>query len=270
MSDGYSVRDVQRILGLSRGIIFGFVRSGLVSPTRGERRAQRFSFQDLIILRTARELCSAKVPSTRIMRSLKCLRQQLPESLPLSGLRITAVGDRVAVREGPAVWQADTGQYLLDFGVAAISGALTFVASKAEESPPAGDAWFSRGCDLEPDTPEQAIEAYKHAIADDPLYIDAYTNLGRLHHAAGRLDEAEKVYRRGLEAGGEDPLLWFNLGVLLTELERNQEAIAAYTAALRMDADFADCHFNLAQLCEAVGRSREALRHYAAYRKLQP
>ena len=52
----YSVRDVERLLRLSRSTIQGLIKGGFVKPTRGPRRQYRFSFQDLIVLRTARAL----------------------------------------------------------------------------------------------------------------------------------------------------------------------------------------------------------------------
>jgi hypothetical protein len=58
------------------------------------------------VLRTARALNAAKVPPRRITRSLKQLREHLPEQMPLSGLSIRAVGDRVVVQEvlGAGKW----------------------------------------------------------------------------------------------------------------------------------------------------------------------
>ena len=47
MSEGYSLRDVTRLLGLSRSIVGGLIGAGYVSPSRGPRREYRFSFQDL-------------------------------------------------------------------------------------------------------------------------------------------------------------------------------------------------------------------------------
>ena len=109
----YNVHEVERVLRLTRSTIRGLVNAGFVKPERGARREYRFSFRDLIVLRTARALIDAKVPRKRIHRSLEDLRRHLPESMPLSGLSICAVGDRVVVRDGQTHWQAENGQYLL-------------------------------------------------------------------------------------------------------------------------------------------------------------
>ena len=109
----YSVRDVQRVLRLSPAVTRGLIRAGFVKPGRGPRRAYRLSFQDLIVLRTAGSLRAAKIPAQRINRTLKQIRDSLPGELPLSGLSIVAVGDRIVVREGRALRESDTGQYTL-------------------------------------------------------------------------------------------------------------------------------------------------------------
>src|SRR5437868_10882816 len=98
--DFYGVRDVERLLGLSRGTVRALVASGFVKPARGPRNSLRFSFQDLIALRTAQALAQSNVPPRRITRSLKELRRHLPEAMPVSGLRVAAEGDRVVVRQG--------------------------------------------------------------------------------------------------------------------------------------------------------------------------
>src|SRR5438034_1145126 len=67
----YSARDVERLVHLPRSRIRSFVEAGFVSPARGPRNAWLFSFQDLIVLRTAQALAAAKVPHKRIARSVK-------------------------------------------------------------------------------------------------------------------------------------------------------------------------------------------------------
>ena len=94
----YGVRDVEKLLQLPRSTIRSLIEAGFVSPARGPRNAWLFSFQDLIVLRTARALAVANVPRKRIAKSIRELRRHLPESMPLSGLSICAVADRVVVK----------------------------------------------------------------------------------------------------------------------------------------------------------------------------
>ncbi len=264
----YGMRDVEKLLRLPRSAIRSLVTAGFVTPTRGPRNAWLFSFQDLIVLRTARALAAANVPQRRILRSLKELRSRLPEQMPLSGLSIGAIADHVVVREGGSRWRAESGQYLLAFEGDPAQGSLRVI-----EPVPAASALPSTdtSADVETDAGEvaqAAIDAYRRAIAAEPARQDARINLGRLLHELGRFEDAERVYRDALANGDDGPLLFYNLGVLLDDMDRKQEAIVAYEAALQEDPALADCHYNLALLHEALDQPRQAIRHMSQYRRL--
>ena len=264
----YGVREVEKLLQLPRSTIRALIEAGFVSPVRGPRKAWLFSFQDLIVLRTAQALAAAKVPPKRITRSVKELRRHLPQSMPLSGLSICAVADRVVVKEGHSRWQAESGQYLLEFEGDPADGSLSVIESKVAEPAPSAADWFERGVALESEDAEAALQAYEHAIAADPTLLDAHINLGSLLHEAGRFAKAERVYRAAIKACGSDPVLLYNLGVLLDDMDRKPEALQAYEAALRSSPGLADCHYNLALLCEELKKPKEAIRHMAQYRRL--
>jgi tetratricopeptide (TPR) repeat protein len=264
----YGLRDVEKLLRLPRSTIRGLVKAGFVSPARGPRGALLFSFQDLIVLRTARALTEAKLSPRRIHRSLKQLRRLLPEAVPLSGLSICAVGDRIVVQEGSARWQAESGQYLLALDMEMTDGVLSVLERGAPAPKTGAEDWFGKGLALEETDVPAAEGAYERAIEADPAHLGAAINLGRLLHEAGRLEEAERVYRRGLATCGSNALLLYNLGVLLGDTDRIHEAAQTYEQALREDAHMADCHYNLARLYEVLGRPRQALQHLAQYRRL--
>jgi tetratricopeptide (TPR) repeat protein len=268
VTEGYSLREAGKLLGLSRSILCGLIDAGFVSPSRGKRGEYRFQFSDLVVLRAAQGLSEAKIPPARILRSLRRLRAQLPQEMPLAGLRIEAVGDAVVVSEGDAQWQPDDGQYVFQFQVAAPEGRLAFMG-RQHARPAASDVhWFERGVALEATAPVKAADAYRRAIQTDRRHRDAYVNLGRLLHELGELGEAEAVYREGLKRCGADGVLLFNLGVLQEDGGAAKDAVESYRAALAATPDLADAHFNLARLCQAMGLEQEAVRHLSAFRKL--
>ena len=268
----YNVHEVERVLRLTRSTIRGLVNAGFVKPERGARREYRFSFRDLIVLRTARALIDAKVPRKRIHRSLEDLRRHLPESMPLSGLSICAVGDRVVVRDGQTHWQAENGQYLL--GLEALENGVLHVVERPVAAggdgvePKTAEQWFAEALELESVDARAARRAYEHAVKIDPTHLASWINWGRLLHEQGAIREADKVYRRAIEQCGCDPLLMFNRGVLLEDLGETAAALEAYQAAIEEDPDLADCHYNLARLYEVLGKPQHAIRHLGQYRRL--
>jgi tetratricopeptide (TPR) repeat protein len=274
----YGVEQVEKLLRMPRATIRALVDAGFVTPARGERNALRFSFQDLIVLRTAQSLVDSKVPQRRIVKALRELRSKLPASMPLSGLSIGAEGERVVVREGRKRWQADSGQYLLAFDGDPEAGTLGVVERKPEvakavaevvETHLAPTDWYAMAVKLESNGEiDSAVRAYGRAIASNQRNADAYLNLGRLLHEIGYLPEAEKIYRVGVKACPEVALLNYNLGVLMEDRKRRPEAIAAYLNALKVDPGLADAHYNVALLYESVGKERDAIRYMANYRKL--
>ncbi|MBA3590864.1 tetratricopeptide repeat protein [Methylibium sp.] len=257
------------MLGLSRTVVTGLIGAGFVSPTRGARNEHRFSFQDLMLLRTAYALQQAKVAPRKILRALTKLQANLPDELPLTGLRITAVGANVVVRDRLGPWDADSGQLLMDFEVAPVAGSVAFLQPRSGEPPREHEAWFERGEQAEETDPKAAEAAYRQAVALSPAYVHAYLNLGALLCEARRCDEAVELYEAALQHGAEDPLLHFNHAIALEDQGKPKEALASYERALVLNPDLADAHYNAGRLQQSLGDERGALRHFSAYRRLE-
>lgn len=271
---GYGIREVSSILGLSATQVRSYVRAGFLRPTRGVRGSFRFSFQDLLVLRTAQALIAARIPPRRVRLALRRLREQLPAGRPLTGVHVVAEGDRVVVHDGAARWQPESGQVLFDFGVAEIAERVAPLVNRSQGAagPPtsglSADDWYERGCELENGAPDQAREAYRRSLEIEANHTGALVNLGRLLHAAGAPGVAEAHYRRALAICPDDPTAAFNLGVVLEDQGRLDDALAAYEDAVRIDPDSADAHYNAALLLERRGSEAAALRHLKIYRRL--
>ena len=261
----YGTRDLQRLLGIGPSSVRSFIRAGHVRPRKGSRGRLQFTFQDLIILRTARTLSGANVPTRRLNRCLRELRKALPADVPLSGLSITAIGDQIAVREGRQHWDTESRQYLLALDVRVEAGGEVQLIAR-EEALAVDDSsqHYDKAFELEDGDPDAAIAAYQRCIAANEAHLEARINCGRLLHLAGRLAEAEKIYRGATEPDGT---VLFNLAVLLEDSGREEEALQVYGQALELDPELADAHFNLARLHERAGNRRESFRHLLAYKR---
>ena len=293
----YHTKDLERLFGLPASAVRSLARAGHINPVKRGRRLH-YSFQDLLMLRTASALRAARISAQRINRTLQTLRATLPSGGALSKRSLTALGKQIAVREGKLLWESDSGQYVLALDIGQEKGGLHVIKRQTTLSPstnpvpahdltpsrdlvqsrdvvPSGgdvapanrsaDEHYARAFALEETDPDGARTAYQACLESDPHHGEARINLGRLLHLAGRLDEAELVYRGAHET---EPVLAFNLAVLLEDLERESDAIIAYREALALDPQLADAHFNLARLYERARNPKASLRHLLAYRRM--
>jgi len=267
---GYSTREVATLLGLSQAQIRSCARAGFVAPQIGPRGELLFSFQDLVLLRTAKALLAARIPQRRIRIALQNLHTQLPQGQPLTAVRISAQGHHVVARDGGESWHPESGQTLLDFEVADLAReAAALEPRRAAPLAEAGAAdWYEHGVQLESRDPAAAMAAYRQALAIAPDLADAHLNLGRLLHEGGDPAKAETHYRRALAIDPGDALAAYNLGVALQDQQQPREAAAAYEQAIALDPTLADAHFNLSGLYEQLGERAAAFRHLRTYRSL--
>jgi len=264
---GYTTRDVAKLLDIPVPKIRAFLAAGFLKPEVGPRGEHRFTLQDIVLLKTAKGL-SETVPAAKLRRALMKLRDELPSGRPLSAVRITAEGADVVVHDGTTAWVPESGQRLLDFGVAELAEKVAPLARRAVEAARSADDWFHAACDLEPVDAPRARQAYEKALQLSPTHSDALVNLGRLLHEEGDAGGAEQLYRRALDLRPADATAAFNLGVALADLGRVDESIVAYERALALDPGLADAHFNLSRLYEKTGRKSSAIGHLKSYKKL--
>jgi tetratricopeptide (TPR) repeat protein len=273
----FRTAEVARILNVSAHRIRALVRADLCRPGRSGR-TYRFSFQDLVMLRTARGLIQQKIPARRVRRALRELSRQLPAGRPLSGVKIYAEGGHVAVRHGTTAWHPDSGQMVFLFEVDQLASDARVVAparpkghaaAAASENAKSATLWFERALMLE----ERhdfvgATAAYRRALEFDSSMADAYVNLGRLVHQSGDVPDAVRIYHHAIACNADDPIAHYNLALALEDQGQRREAVAHYERAVEIAPEFADAHFNLSRLLERMGRHRLAVRHLLAYKKL--
>jgi predicted Zn-dependent protease len=269
----FGTAEVARLADIPPGSVRAMVRARYVSPAKGPRGVLSFSFQDVVLLRTARTLLAARVPARRVGNAMRALRAQLPHDLAERGLSIAAAGGRVVVHEAGKTREAESGQLLLSFEVRLEGTRIELFESAPATRTPAGpepapaDACqrqFDAALALEDSDVGAAIDAYAACVAQHSHH-GARANLGRLLHLQGKISDAVKLYRA---AHGADADVLYNLGVALEDLGESDEAIVAYQQVLALDADYGDAHHNLARLWEQAGDERRALRHWNAFRRL--
>ena len=289
MAAGYTTSEVAKTVGFTPVRIRSLVRRQLLAPAR-IGGSYRFSFQDLALLKAAKNLLEADVPSRRAFAALTKLKDRLIESgKPLSAMRISAAGGAVVVRDGDALWNAETGQGHLPFGAEAfgevrrlVAGSRNAKASSADPATPTlagasrkafgkgkteeldSDDWYNLGLDFEDSEPAKAPAAYGRAIALNANNADAHVNLGRLLQVDGDLRRATRHYQAALAAVPEHQLAHYNLGTVFDELGELNRAMGFY----RQAPGVPDAHHNLARIFDLRGDELASLRHMHRYKTL--
>ena len=205
-------------------------------------------------------------------RALEELRQHLPETMPLSGLSICAVGDAwscaTARRAGRSTTVSTCSRSTSTSSTAscASSNARSRPADAASTAEP--QDWFDQGLELEAVRPAAARERTSARWTWIPRTWPRGSTSGRLLHEQRqdeRRGERLPARARRLRPGRAAD---FNLGVLLEDLRRPAAALEAYQSAVVEDPSLADCHYNLARLYESFGKPQHAIRHLGQYRRL--
>ncbi len=276
LADLYSAAEVARLFGLTMSRLRYWDRTGFLTPSGRRDRRRYYTFQDLIGLRTAKNLLDAGVPLQRVRKSVQSLSSLLPKvTRPLSELRVLADGSSVVVRDAQGQFDPRTGQSVFDFDVSELRDDVVRVLERHGEL--SGDRrtayeHYLEGCRLDEDeaTFTRAEECYRRALELDPGLANALTNLGNVRFRRGFPDEAEACYRRALSIDENQPEAFYNLGFLQYERGDAAAAVGCFERAVDTDPAFADAHFNLAMALEEVGEHRRARKHWQLYLQLEP
>ena len=108
----------------------------------------------------------------------------------------------------------------------------------------------------------EAERLYRAIIAGGAPVAQAHNNLGFLLHQRGNSAAALAEYRKAIAINPDDPGALNNLGSALRELDDAEEAQACYRRALSIKPDHLEANNNLGMLLSDRGRHAEALECY--------
>ena len=138
------------------------------------------------------------------------------------------------------------------------NGITLFERTIAVTSPRNAVALFNLGVAYERQgyDEEKAAELYRAALRVEPKYLEAYYNLGNILTALDRHAEAWEAYNNALKLNPGSSQIHAAVGYLLTKEGKIDEAIAAFKEAVRINPDNVDARYNLDLLEEMKQRSR--------------
>lgn len=252
-----------RILAISPERIRYWVKRKLVRPGAVRGRHYQFTFEDLLMMRLAKELLPNRRRLESVARCFQRVGQMLDAHRPVTAVKLYEEDGRILVRDGAVIFEADTGQMLLDYTVA--PAGLTI---KQADAPVRLRRLLDAAAGLEESNPVRAVQMYRE-------YLEHHPRDGAVHHrlsalferigdtssAARHLDAAAVLEPRNAE-------LHFDLGVLYRKLQNMERAAASFSRAVECEPDLIEGHLHLAQIYEEQGRKREAMRHLSAAHRL--
>jgi DNA-binding transcriptional MerR regulator len=146
--EGFTNRQVVAITHVTQRQLVYWRRTGLVEPSDTSPGGHaRYSFQDLIALKTAKRLIDAGVSVQRIRKAIASLVRFLPTvQRPLAELSLVATGDVVLVFHEGLAFEALSGQEWV-FQVADLERDVARMRERERAAPLQGDLFSEWGGD---------------------------------------------------------------------------------------------------------------------------
>ena len=260
----FSTRAAARILAVSPDRIRYWVRRRLINPTATDGRQYRFAFNDLLVMRLAKELLPSRRHLEPIQRCFERMRALLGPERRVTSLKLSDQDGTIVVRERGFSFEAESGQILLDFdALPRLGGTVSdgLAAKRAREM--AGDTERVAGDDC-----GLAHEMFGEPLQCGPRDLRAHLETAAMMEAQGELTGALKHLLGAATIDPDNAEVYIRLGRLHRRRGETDNAIKGFLHALECDSASLDAHRNLAELFEKMGRKREALRHLSAVHRL--
>jgi predicted O-linked N-acetylglucosamine transferase (SPINDLY family) len=116
----------------------------------------------------------------------------------------------------------------------------------------------------------EAERIYRQVLAQQPDHADALNLLGVLATGAGRLDTAVELIRRAIAIWPTGASYHCNLGNALRTRGQLDQASESYRQAIRLQPDFAEVHCNLGNILKDMGQFDEAIAAFRQAIRLDP
>jgi len=117
---------------------------------------------------------------------------------------------------------------------------------------------------------DEAEQLYRAVLKVAPDHFGATHYLGLARTQQGRLDEAEALLQRAVTLEPNSAEARNNLGVALVALDRHEEAVARYEQAVALNPEYTEAHGNLGAALNKLQRYEEAIAHFERALELNP
>jgi predicted O-linked N-acetylglucosamine transferase (SPINDLY family) len=116
----------------------------------------------------------------------------------------------------------------------------------------------------------EAEQIYRQILIDQPAHFDSLNLLGVLHHQRGQYDDAVRLIDAALQIYPRAAIPHNNRGAALYELGRLDEAVASFSEAIALQPDYADAFYHRGNALKDLKRYEGALADYERAITLRP
>jgi predicted O-linked N-acetylglucosamine transferase (SPINDLY family) len=109
---------------------------------------------------------------------------------------------------------------------------------------------------------KEAEALYRQILAASPQHFEAKHLLGVVALQTGRLDDAASLIQEALVLNPKLAAAHNNLGNVRLRQGRDTDATAAFQKAVQIQPSYGDAHYNLANLLRKAGKLKEASTHF--------
>jgi MerR HTH family regulatory protein/Est1 DNA/RNA binding domain len=259
----FSTRAAARILAVSPDRIRYWVKRRLVKPAWKRGQRYRFGFNDLIVMRMAKELLPSRSHLEPFRRCFAKVRGFYEPGRPVTSFRLQNDDGRILVRDGEVVFEADSGQLMLRFEAPPPAGTVEdrFGPARVRER-------FDEAKRLAESDPLRALMLYSDLLGREPRNFELHMRMAALLEREGDLTSATRHLLGAAVVAPANAEVHLKLGMLYRRREEENNAIQSFLRAVECDPLALEAHRNLAELYERVGRKRDALRHMSTVHRL--
>lgn len=108
----------------------------------------------------------------------------------------------------------------------------------------------------------EAVLNYQKSISLQPVYPEAYNNLGIIYQVQGQLKEAKEFYEKAVSLNPGYARAYHNLGVLYEAENNKEKAIELYQKAVELKPNYVKGYKALGFIYARLGRFDEAMKYF--------
>jgi len=105
--------------------------------------------------------------------------------------------------------------------------------------------YYNKATDLDQKDPYLSISYFLKAIKEDPYYVEAYDNLGRMYRYTKQYELAVKYYKKSISLFPDGVTAHQNLAVAYNKMNLYEEAISEYNILVTLDPNGPEGYYGL-------------------------